>query len=46
MNRSERPDLVEDRFNITPARLKLARFVKNFEKPYTLTPPFCFVSWC
>ena len=39
MNRSERPDLVEDRFNITPARLKLACSVKNFEKPYT---PFLF----
>ena len=39
MNRSERPDLVEDQFNITPARLKLAHSVKNFEKPYT---PFLF----
>ena len=39
MTRSERPDLVEDRFNIPPARLKLARSVKNFEKPYT---PFLF----
>ena len=32
-------DLVDDRFNITPARLRLVRSFENFEKPYT---PFCF----